>query len=502
MSEYNEFTENKLKAARDMGMIKLTSDADTQMEGQENPMPKNDNETPSIHKNNQKIGLLNGLLRIGAIDQAITLFDLLSPITPQVNPTVSSSLMHAIHALIRPIYDMFSPREYKQPSTDKPTFTEEHSHVLDNLITPLLIRLDYWLYRDTFLFAYVLRVFSNYFESNPHNPHVEAVMRILLCALYFCENNVGLSYETWNLLKQLSLTAQYNLVSLDTKQMLKRLAKDGQRQQGRNLSKLTHSGGLCLVVDSFRYVTHMFHDMLSFELLHSFKADASHQLKTPRSKNGDASVSNWLVNLSTLTGMLFKKYSHSIQDDLDPLLHFLINRTYDAHWEDFSLLKQLIHHMTGLDSNEDLKDEQLEAHAGNPFSVGTSSITTDEELEAQQESLLQFWRTFNREVPEQVKQIQLKKAEKRSLRKKVSVHKAGDIVMWRNPRTIPKHGKTYKVHSKCSAKLMLLDTTFFKVWTKDVFEVRLQLFFLMPKHCLPPACEVTSFHRSKFIFVL
>jgi len=103
--------------------------------------------------------------------------------------------MHAIHVLIRPIYDLFSPRDYKQPSTDKPTFTGDDSHVLDNLITPLLIRLDVELYRDTFLFAYVLRVFTSYFESNPNNPHIESIIRTLLCALYFCENNVGLSYE-------------------------------------------------------------------------------------------------------------------------------------------------------------------------------------------------------------------------------------------------------------------------------------------------------------------
>jgi hypothetical protein len=108
----------------------------------------------------------------------------------------------------------------------------------------------------------------------------------------------------------------------------------------------------------------MLYDMLSYEFLHSFSSDTSRQLSTPRLKDGDAVVSNWLANLSKFAGLLFRKYSNISHDDLQPFLHFLINRIRGAHWEDLTLLKEIVSHMSGVDVREDLKAEQMEAHAG------------------------------------------------------------------------------------------------------------------------------------------
>jgi THO complex subunit 2 len=79
-----------------------------------------------------------------------------------------------------------------------------------------------------------------------------------------------------------------------------------------------------------------------------------------RMKQADANLSNWLQSLSKFCGAICKKYPVEIT----ALLQLIANQMKAGKSIDLLVLKDLVQKMTGIESNDDITPQQLEALAG------------------------------------------------------------------------------------------------------------------------------------------
>ena len=86
-----------------------------------------------------------------------------------------------------------------------------------------------------------------------------------------------------------------------------------------------------------------------------------------RLKDDGTNLSSWLQNLALFSGLFFKKYT-SI--DLTPLISYIYYQLNDDNTLDLVVLSELLQKMAGLESTENLTDQELEAQAGGPILKG------------------------------------------------------------------------------------------------------------------------------------
>uniref|UniRef100_A0A183SXM5 THO complex subunit 2 n=1 Tax=Schistocephalus solidus TaxID=70667 RepID=A0A183SXM5_SCHSO len=229
----------------------------------------------------------------------------------------------------------------------------------------------------------------------------------ILPALNMVPANCCLAEDVWRLLRHLPYDHRYRLygqwkhlscqgepvllrkrtlILLRTKAIMKRLSKENVKQLGRHLGKLSHSNPGVLfdyvrlltlknetyllsplnvlqsiqmftnligpVVDALKYVSSLGYDVLAFCLIEALASD--------RSKLDDVQKSQSLQALSNFTGLLCKKY----QFDLAGILQYVLNQLKAGRSDDLLILREIIHQMSGLDTTEEMTEEQLEAVSG------------------------------------------------------------------------------------------------------------------------------------------
>lgn len=381
-------------------------------------------------ENNQPLGLLIGFLSVHDWYHAHILFDRLSSLNPVAHIQICNGLFRLIEKSISPAYDIVRQthlQSFGLPSgagydaTEATTLFSRSFIDLPKELFQMLVSAGPYLHRDTILLQKVCRVLRGYYlsardlvgsgagafnsESLSGNrvPHLhlnEAKLRIedalgtsLLPSLQLIPANPAVGQEIWEVMSLLPYEVRYRLygewekaderipmvlaakqtAKLDTRRILKRLAKENLKQLGRMVAKLAHANPMTVlrtivhqieayrdmitpVVDAFKYLTQLEYDILEYVVIERLAQGGREKLKD----NG-LNLSDWLQSLASFWGHLCKKYPSM---ELRGLFQYLVNQLQKGNGIELVLLQELVQQMANVQYTENLTEEQLDAMAG------------------------------------------------------------------------------------------------------------------------------------------
>lgn len=386
-------------------------------------------ERKSELQNNQTLGLLIGFLSVDDWYHAHVLFERLSSLNPVEHIQICDSLFRLIEKSISSPYDVIRQAHLQNSglstggSTDAMDVDNPSGHNsfidLPKELFQMLACTGPFLYRDTMLLQKVCRVLRGYYLSalelvsqgdgalNPQfhvgNPNLhlkEARLRVedalgacLLPSLQLVPANPAVGQEIWELMSLLPYEARYHLygewekdddrypmllaarqtAKLDTRRILKRLAKENLKQLGRMVAKLAHANPMTVlrtivhqieayrdmitpVVDAFKYLTQLEYDILEYVVIERLALGGRDKLK-----DDGLNLSDWLQSLASFWGHLCKKYPSM---ELRGLFQYLVNQLKRGQGIELVLLQELIQQMANVQYTENLTEEQLDAMAG------------------------------------------------------------------------------------------------------------------------------------------
>ncbi|KAM1011881.1 hypothetical protein ACFX2C_047172 [Malus domestica] len=381
-------------------------------------------------ENNQTLGLLTGFLSVDDWYHAHLLFERLSPLHPVEHIQICDSLFRLIEKSISSAYDTVRrahlPIFGASSGTSIDVMNTENASIHGSFIElpkelfQMLTCAGPYLYRNTLLLQKVCRVLRGYYSSalqlvnsgegvidpnhvfggNPRLHLKEARSRIeealgtcLLPSLQLVPANPAVGQEIWEVMNLLPYEVRYRLygewekedeqipmvlaarqtAKLDTRRILKRLAKENLKQLGRMVAKLAHANPMTVlrtivhqieayrdmiapVVDAFKYLTQLEYDVLEYVVIERLAQGGRDKLK-----DDGLNLSDWLQSLASFWGHLCKKYPSM---ELRGLFQYLVNQLKKGQGIELVLLEELIQQMANVHYTENLTDDQLDAMAG------------------------------------------------------------------------------------------------------------------------------------------
>ncbi|KAJ6693763.1 hypothetical protein OIU85_004533 [Salix viminalis] len=292
--------------------------------------------------------------------------------------------------------------------------TSSSGHVslidLPKEVFQMLVTVGPYLYRDTLLLQKVCRVLRGYYMSalelvdsgdrvlrlhlrEGRSRVEEALGSCLLPSLQLVPANPAAGQEIWEVMSLLPYEVRYRLygewekddernpmvlaarqtAKLDTRRILKRLAKENLKQLGRMVAKLAHANPMTVlrtivhqieayrdmiapVVDAFKYLTQLEYDILEYVVIERLAQGGRDKLK-----DDGLNLSDWLQSLASFWGHLCKKYPSM---ELRGLFQYLVNQLKKGQGIELVLLQELVQQMANVQYTENLTEEQLDAMAG------------------------------------------------------------------------------------------------------------------------------------------
>ncbi|ORX63643.1 hypothetical protein BCR32DRAFT_287619, partial [Anaeromyces robustus] len=227
-----------------------------------------------------------------------------------------------------------------------------------------------------------------------NNMWLSIISTYFLPSVSLLYSNPGFVMELWGLIKQYPYQVRYSLYSnwknksyrinqelaivkisalKEIRRLMRRLSKDNTKQIGRMFGKLVHSNPVIAfdkmlemiegyenmtnpLVDGCKYLTHLEFDILSFVLIERLATSFKERIK-----EDGTSLAQWLSNLATFMGTVYKKYASM---ELSGILRYIIYQLKCNNVIDLVILKELIQKMSGIEITENLSDSQLDALAG------------------------------------------------------------------------------------------------------------------------------------------
>ncbi|GAY56567.1 hypothetical protein CUMW_172890 [Citrus unshiu] len=383
-------------------------------------------------ENSQTLGLLTGFLSVDDWYHAHILFERLAPLNPVAHIQICDGLLRLIENSISSAYDIVRQTHLQSfgsfsgagiDAMDTADLTVHRSFIdLPKELFEMLATLGPYLYRDTVLLQKVCRVLRGYYFSalelvncgdgapNPEplmdrnrvpRQHLkEARLRVeealgacLLPSLQLIPANPAVGQEIWEVMNLLPYEVRYRLYGewekddernpmvlaarqtskLDTRRILKRLAKENLKQLGRMVAKLAHANPMTVlrtivhqieayrdmitpVVDAFKYLTQLEYDVLEYVVIERLAQGGRDKLK-----DDGLNLSDWLQSLASFWGHLCKKYPSM---ELRGLFQYLVNQLKRGKGIELVLLQELIQQMANVQYTENLTEDQLDAMAG------------------------------------------------------------------------------------------------------------------------------------------
>ncbi|XP_023304562.2 THO complex subunit 2 [Lucilia cuprina] len=368
---------------------------------------------------NQKFGLCEGLLKVGDWENALKIIKKLPEQSVVVHEPIARALAELIHIGIDHVYRKqcfkISPaaKLQKRRLADDTKLVQKiqakEFHELRNYVIPMVIALGPSLHFDTVLMYKLIRIMRTIITEmgvdNQNLPTVNSeaetlyneVMTIMdsaiLPALSYLDCNCPMAEEIWTVLKHFPYHYRYALYARwknDTYQLhpqlirrrgnaqknikaiMKRVSKENVKPLGRLIGKLSHCAPGFLfdyillqiqiydnligpVVDSLKYLT-----LLSFDCLGYCLIEALTMADRDRFKHDGTSISLWLQSLASFCGAIFKKYNI----ELSGLLQYVANQLKSQKSLDLLILKEIVQKMAGVESAEEMTNEQLNAMCG------------------------------------------------------------------------------------------------------------------------------------------
>ncbi|EEE55887.1 hypothetical protein OsJ_04544 [Oryza sativa Japonica Group] len=368
-----------------------------------------DERAPEIEKN-QKLGLLLGFLSVHDWDHAQLLFERLARLNPVEHVEICDSLFRLIERSISSVYDIIFQTHYKMPRNPvymmdtSPSSSQSFSVDPPKEFFQMLSACGPYLHRNTQLFQKVCRVLKAYHLSakesirtagvmSPDSRIEEALGSCLLPSLQLIPANPAVDMEIWGVLSLLPYETRYRLygewekdteqnpivlaarqtAKLDTRRLLKRLAKENLKQLGRMVAKLAHANPMTVlrtiiqqveayrdmitpVVDAFKYLTQLEFDILQYIVIERLAQGGREKLK-----DDGLNLSDWLQCLASFWGHLCKKH-HSVE--LRSLFQYLVNQLKKDTGIELVVLEELIQQMANVQYTENMTEEQVDAMAG------------------------------------------------------------------------------------------------------------------------------------------
>ncbi|OVA14452.1 THO complex [Macleaya cordata] len=386
-------------------------------------------------ENNQSLGLLSGFLSVDDwyVYHAHILFDRLSALNPVAHNQICEGLFRAIENTISSVYDIvrrthlqsfgFSSASGSDASeaTDAPSLQKSFIDLPKELFQ-MLASAGPYLYRDSILLQKVCRVLRGYYVSavelvgssggaiclesatggiRDPRQHLkvaksrveEALGTCILPSLQLIPANPAVGQEIWEVMCLLPYEVRYRLygewekdderipmvlaarqtAKLDTRRILKRLAKENLKQLGRMVAKLAHANPMTVlrtivhqieayrdmiapVVDAFKYLTQLEYDVLEYVVIERLAQGGRDKLK-----DDGLNLSDWLQSLASFWGHLCKKYPSM---ELRGLFQYLVNQLKKGNGIELVVLQELIQQMANVQYTENMTEEQLDAMAG------------------------------------------------------------------------------------------------------------------------------------------
>lgn len=220
------------------------------------------------------------------------------------------------------------------------------------------------------------------------------IRKYLLPALCLISGNAVFGVEVWSIVRLYSTTSRYRLYgewracytthgelqvkeaqcNTESRAILRRLSHQTIESLSGAVAKLAHSNPIIfftiaisqissyenlaeVVILAMKYLTSMDFEALVFVLL-----DALSNEDKERVKSDGVNISDWLQNLASFTGMLFRRYP----TDLTPILQYLVHQLHARQTSEITLLREIILKMAGIEPLPDLSDQQIIAMAGGP----------------------------------------------------------------------------------------------------------------------------------------
>ncbi|KAL2904630.1 THO complex subunit 2 [Bienertia sinuspersici] len=342
-------------------------------------------------ENSQTLGLLTGFLFVDDWYHANILFERLSPLNPVSYAQICDGLFRHIGKSISPAYNFIRKLHFDN-SMNGPKGLEIADSSSSSLV---FLPKDFfeqlacagpYLYRDTLLLQKVCKVLKAYYMSalelvskgdgtpvpvgsvnivprlhlrEARSRIEEALGSCLLPSLQLVPANPAIGQEIWEVMSLLPYEARYRLygewekdderlpmilaarqtAKLDTRRILKRLAKENLKQLGRMVAKLAHANPLTVlrtivqqieayrdmimpVVDAFKYLTQLEYDVLEYVVIERLAQSGREKLK-----DDGHNLSDWLQSLASFWGHLY--VSFQICAYLTSFLHqFCLTNSY------------------------------------------------------------------------------------------------------------------------------------------------------------------------------
>ncbi|GLE06165.1 hypothetical protein PINS_up015376 [Pythium insidiosum] len=398
------------RAAKAFGKVNLAAKESDATEDAESKAKKDAAEDT---EHNQVLGLVVGLFEIGARQRA---FEMIEWFTSRgVDPLQYTPLVEEVCALVHAMLSkLYAPLSLQSMAlvmgASEPAEVHDESLALEpsedgawlEELTAMLKTLGPHLHHDSFLFTKILRVVSAATASRTAGDkswlsRLEPLLtQCLLPALSLQPCSPSTAFQLWELLKGFPFDERYRLYQQwsatyatrpalqlmeahcvqETRRVMRRLTADRAKPSARTLTHVAHSNPLVVfrtmlrqiqsydnliqpVVESFKFVTPLGMDVLSFVLVSELAKSSRQSIKAD-----GTNISLWLASLANFTGSFYRKYPTV---ELSGVLQYLMQRLLQ-HWEsvDLVVLSELLAKMGSCVTFEDISAAQLEALAGGP----------------------------------------------------------------------------------------------------------------------------------------
>ncbi|CAN7034385.1 unnamed protein product [Brassica rapa subsp. trilocularis] len=435
--DYNTYSAKRFEEANNIGKINLAATGKDLMEDEKQGDFKVDlyaaldMETEAVAEripeleNNQTLGLLDGFLSVDDWKHANIMFERLAPLNPVAHNHICDGLFRLIEKRITHAYRIARQTRFQNSSS---AGSEKIAHAANTSasktcpdlkeVFQILVTVGPYLYRNTQLLQKICRLLRVYYlsaldlvrssdgSSNQEGSadeikHLkearfrveEALGTCLLPSLQLIPANPAVGHEIWEVMSLLPYEARYRLygewekddernplllaarqvAKLDTRWILKRLAKENLKPLGRMVAKLAHANPMTVlrtivtqieayrdmiapVVDAFKYLTQLEYDILEYVVIERLVQGGRAKLK-----DDGINLSDWLQSLASFWGHLCKKYPSM---ELRGLFQYLVNQLKRGQGIELVLLQELIQQMANVQYTENLTEDQLDAMAG------------------------------------------------------------------------------------------------------------------------------------------
>ncbi|NP_001313476.1 THO complex subunit 2 [Danio rerio] len=382
--------------ARKLTMVVLPSEK-TEDKEKEKDKEEEKNEKPP---DNQKLGLLEALLRISDWQHSQSIMDQLPAFYATSHKAIAVALCQLLHLIIDPLYrragvpkgakgSLITPLQNKHAPQPAENFDD-----LSRDVFTMLCYLGPHLSHDPILFAKMVRLGKSFMkEDSLLGSFLSIADQVLLPSLSLMECNACMSEELWGFFKFFPYQHRYRLYgqwknetysnhpllvkikaqTVDrSKYIMKRLTKENVKPSGRQIGKLSHSNPTILfdyilsqiqwydnlitpVVDSLKYLTSLNYDVLAYCIIEALANPEKEKMK-----HDDTTISSWLQSLASLCGAVFRKYPI----ELAGLLQYVTNQLKAGKSFDLLILKEVVQKMAGIEITDEMTVEQLEAMTG------------------------------------------------------------------------------------------------------------------------------------------